>query len=98
MTFNDLTFVKRNDGMWRSKTLIGNLTLSVIAGQFAYSQPRETLESVDGYSRYEAAVMDDDGHLMTSKIRTRLMDEVIGYMTPEEINELIKEIESYENH
>lgn len=98
MTFDDLKFEIKNDGMWKSKTIINGLTLSVIAGEFAYSTPRVNLKNIDDYHRFEAAVMDENGHLYTRKIRTRLLDDVIGYMTREEINELIIEIENYENN
>lgn len=98
MTFDDLKFEIKNDGMWKSKTIINGFTLSVIAGEFAYSTPRENLKNVDDYHRFESSVMDEDGYLVTRKIRKRLLDDVIGYMTRDEINELINEIEKYENN
>lgn len=98
MTFDDLKFEIKNDGMWKSKTLINGLILSIIAGEFAYSTPNVNLKNIDDYHRFESAVMDEDGNLYTRKIRTRLLDDVIGYMTREEINELIIEIENYENN
>ena len=96
MTFKDLKFNKIDeDQLFRAKQTIGEygIELSVIAGKGAYSYPREEMDSIEEYSSYEVAVISKDGDFIT-KLFYGGEDDVVGWVDEDEINDLIKAIES----
>ena len=58
---------------------------SILSGKMFYS---------DGYNTYEIACLDKDGHLCYPE-NSSFSDDVCGYCTPEEINQLLKEIQDF---
>jgi len=93
MSFSDLSFQKRADGAHFSNTEINGYKLSVVAGNMMYSEPRINLESVDDYVTFECAVL-YKGEFVTEQFVTNINDDVVGYMTRDDIGSLIHAIET----
>ena len=71
------------------------MSLSVVAGQYFYSDPRSDV-APNGYSRFEVAIFDKDGEWATQKVLGNLGDDVLGWQTRNEIDSIIKEMYNYE--
>lgn len=89
VTFDDLQFVKTMSGpqmnRWNAQLEIGNgLTLSVAYGDMIYSTQKG-----DEPQTYEVALFFGNDF-----VPLQVYDDVIGWMSPEEIDSLIKEIQS----
>jgi len=92
MTFENLKF-DRTSGGWRSQTDLDNgFKVSVVAGVFAYSTPREDLSDPQDYSAYEIAIFDSEGEWATRKFVPDHHDDVIGYLSKEDISSLISNV------
>lgn len=97
-TFNDIKFKERKGwGQWSGSLQIGNFILSVVAGERLYSLPRTFQNSIDDYSKFEVAVIDENKEFVTEEFVSDMEDEVLGWQTRDEINQLIKQIENYKN-
>jgi ABC-type enterochelin transport system substrate-binding protein len=102
MKFEDLKFERKFLGGFGSTTEINGYILSVQCGSFHYCTPRSNLSSVEDYSTFEIAVIDNRktefGEFVTSNfINEHNPDDVAGWVTREEINEVIKKIENEDN-
>ena len=92
-------------GLWRAKVNILPYTVSIIAGEFAYSVPRQTLYSPSRYEKFEVAVLEPitdsfsgkQGYA-TNKFVENANDTVLAYYTREEIIDLIKKIQHQAGH
>ena len=92
-------------GLWRAKVNILPYTVSIIAGEFAYSSPRYTLYSPSRYEKFEVAVLEPitdsfsgkQGYA-TKKFVENANDTVLAYYTREEITDLIKKIQQDAGH
>ena len=61
-TFRDIQFFQSMGGNLKSITKFDNgFEISVIAGEFAYSTPRENNTDSDFFSEFEVAVFNSDG-------------------------------------
>ena len=70
-----------------------NYELSVCAGNFFYSTPREDLYHLDQYRSFEVCIIDDKtSELVTKEIYPNEMDEVLAYRSKEEINDIIRDV------
>ena len=92
-------------GLWRAKVNILPYTVSIIAGEFAYSSPRHTLYSPSWYEKFEVAVLEPTGDSFsnkqsyaTNKFVENANDTVLAYYTREEIIDLIKKIQDQAGH
>ena len=93
-TFKDLQFEKKWGGVGSHYTFDNGITLSVQAGIGNYSTPREDHSSADDYSSFEIAMWDKDGEWVTQDIVPGHNDDVVGYVSRENIDEIISLIES----
>jgi len=92
MTFEDLTFIRDERGTWRCREKINNHEVSIVAGEFAYSTPRENLSEYSDFSTYEIAIF-KDGEFTREFFDSDHYDDVMGYVTKEKINSLISKIQ-----
>jgi len=85
-------------GEWKSRTHFQNgYSISVIAGQMAYCNPRQSLEDPQSYQTYEIAVFDKSGDFVTQRfVEEELNDDVCGWLTKDEINEIMQKVAQYE--
>ena len=93
-TFKDLKFEKKWNGVGSHHTFDNGITLSVQAGIGIYSTPRENHSSAEDYSSFEIAMWDKDGEWVTQDIVPGHNDDVVGYVSRENIDEIISLIES----
>jgi hypothetical protein len=96
-TFKDIKFKQHQSGkgIHGKLTIENGMSLSVVAGQYFYSDPRSDV-APNGYSRFEVAIFDKDGEWATQKVLGNLGDNVLGWQTRNEIDSIIKEMYSYE--
>jgi hypothetical protein len=94
ITFKNLPFlVKHFGGINAVYEFKNGWKISVSAGEFPYSYPRENFGNPEGYSSFEVAVIDNNDDFATKRI-TDSDDDVLGWMSRDEINELIQVIET----
>ena len=94
ITFKNLPFlVKHFGGINAVYEFKNGWKISVSAGEFPYSYPRENFGNPEGYSSFEVAVIDNNDDFATKRI-TDCDDDVLGWMSRDEINELIQVIEN----
>jgi hypothetical protein len=89
MRFEDLKFKKQTHGGVGATVEFKDVTVSVQAGSFVYSTPREDLLDSTMYSSFEVAVFDKDGRFVTDNFMDNV-DEVSGWTSKEQIDELLK--------
>ena len=68
-TFKDIKFKQHQSGkgIHGKLTIENGMSLSVVAGQYFYSDPRSDV-APNGYSRFEVAIFDKDGEWATQKV------------------------------
>ena len=89
-TFKDLVFKEKIGGGIGAKMEFDNgFEISVIAGGFAYSTPREDKDSPDDFSDFEIAVFDPQGNWATKQFVPDLDDDVLGWQERGQINALM---------
>lgn len=91
-TFNDIKFGPHPLGGIQGKLIINGITLSVVAGEGLYSSPRTNGTSPKDFVSFEIGVWDDNGWL-TSQLVDTDGDDVKGWQTIDDINNVIKKIE-----
>src|SRR5210317_33600 len=94
-TFKDIQFFQSMGGNLKSTTKFDNgFELSVIAGEFAYSTPRENNLNPDFFSEFEVAVFNDDGEFVQDFFPEDHYDDVMGWQSRADINTLMLLIQS----
>jgi len=94
ITFKNLPFlVKHFGGINAVYEFKNGWKISVSAGEFPYSYPRENFGNPEGYSSFEVAVIDNNDDFATKRI-TNSDDDILGWMSRDEINELIQVVET----
>ena len=102
-TFKDLEFKPRGDGKFgygvgAKYTFDNDVTISVQAGRFNYSTPREDLTSPNDFTSFEVAVLESpNGDLITTDFVPDAGDDVLGWQDRAQINELMLLIQSENN-
>lgn len=92
--FKDLEFyLTAIGGVGATHTFDNGVTISVQASKFNYSTPRENLPSSDDFLSFEVGMWDIDGNGVTKQFFRNNNDDVIGWQSREDINNLIKKIE-----
>ena len=82
-------------GNLKSNTKFDNgFEISVIAGQFAYSTPRENSLDPDFFSEFEIAIFNDEGEFVTQDFFPDAGDDVMGWQTRADINSIMMVIQS----
>ena len=94
LIFKDLEF-KRNDigGVGASHTFENGITISVQAGSFNWSTPRENLTSPNEFTSFEVAVLDENKEFITKKFIKNNDDDVMGWMDRADISILMIKIQ-----
>ena len=91
--FKDLVFHKNRTGGINSRTDFDNgFSISVIAGQMAYSTPREDKDSPDDFASFEVAVFAPDGEFTREFFPEDHHDDVLGWQSRKDINSIIEKI------
>jgi len=94
-TFKDIKFFPSMGGNLKSNTKFDNgFEISVIAGQFAYSTPRENSLDPDFFSEFEIAIFNDEGEFVTQDFFPDAGDDVMGWQTRADINSIMMVIQS----
>jgi hypothetical protein len=94
-TFKDIQFFPSMGGNLKSTTKFDNgFEISVIAGEFAYSSPREQNPDPDFFSEFEIAIFNDDGEFVTKDFLPGHYDDVLGWQNRGQINALMLLIQS----
>jgi len=94
-TFKDIQFFQSMGGNLKSITRFDNgFELSVIAGEFAYSTPRESNEDPDFFSEFEVAVFGPDGDFTQEFFPEDHDNDVLGWQERGQINALMLLIQS----
>jgi hypothetical protein len=94
-TFKDIQFFPSMGGNLKSATKFDNgFELSVIAGEFAYSTPRENNLDPDFFSKFEVAVFNDEGKFTREFFPEDHNDDVMGWQSRADINTLMLLIQS----
>jgi len=89
-TFKDIQFHPSMGGNLKSITRFDNgFEISVIAGEFAYSTPRENNTDPDFFSAFEVAVYDHDGYFTREFFPEDHDDDVLGWQERGQINALM---------
>ena len=89
LIFKDLEFFKTFSGVGATHTFDNGITISVQAGSFHYSTPREDLTSSDDFVSFEVAMWDEDGEWVTKDFVPDAGDDVLGWQDRDEINALM---------
>jgi len=99
MKFIDLQFQSHPLGGFGSRTKINGHTLSVQCGARNYCSPRQDLASPDEYESFEIAIWENagDGPWCTQKFFTDGDVDVAGWLSREQIEEVITKLENHEN-
>ena len=94
-TFKDIQFFPAMGGNLKSTTKFDNgFELSVIAGEFAYSTPRENSLDPDFFSEFEIAIFNDEGEFVTQDFFPDADDDVMGWQDRGQINALMLLVQS----
>ena len=94
-TFKDIEFFPSMGGNLKSNTKFDNgFEISVIAGQFAYSTPRENSLDPDFFSAFEVAIFNDEGKFVTRDFFQDIEDDVMGWQTRADINTIMMVVQS----
>jgi hypothetical protein len=93
MKFKDLEFKKQTHGGIGTSVDFGGITVSIQAGNFVYSTPREDLLDSSQYSSFEVAIFDKEGRYVTEKFIEDCSDgEVSGWTPKERIEQLLEDL------
>ena len=94
-TFRDIEFLQSTGGNLKSRTKFDNgFELSVIAGELAYSEPRENNSDPNHFLAFEIAIFNDKGDFATKDILLGHDDDVKGWQTRADINTIMMLIQS----
>ena len=94
-TFKDIEFFPSMGGNLKSSTKFDNgFEISVIAGEFAYSTPREQNPDPDFFSAFEVAIFNDKGEFVTQDFFQDIEDDVMGWQTRVDINTIMMVVQS----
>ena len=94
-TFKDIKFFPSMGGNLKSSTKFDNgFEISVIAGQFAYSTPRENNLDPDFFDKFEVAIFNDEGKFVTQDFFQDINDDVMGWQSRADINTIMMVVQS----
>ena len=95
LVFKDLEFKEKTFGGVCAQAKFENgLIISVVASKMAYSTPREDKDSVDDFSSFEVAIIDNDGKFVTKDFVPDVDDDVLGWQDRGQINALMLLVQS----
>ena len=93
MKFKDLKFKKQNHGGVGATAKFKEVTVSIQAGKFVYSTPREDGLDSTQYSSFEVAIFNNSegGGFVTDKFLDT-NDEVAGWTPKKDIEKLLQKL------
>ena len=93
MKFKDLTFKKQMHGGVGATAKFKEVTVSIQAGKFVYSTPREDGLDSTQYSSFEVAIFNnsEDGGFVTDKFLDT-NDQVAGWTSKKDIENLLQKL------
>jgi len=93
MEFKDLKFKKQGHGGIGATAKFKDVTVSIQAGKFVYSTPREDLSSINKFSAFEVAIWNNSegGEFVTDKF-IDCAGDVAGWMPKEDIENLLQKL------
>lgn len=93
MKFKDLTFKKQNHGGVGATAKFKEVTVSIQAGKFVYSTPREDGLDSTQYSSFEVAIFNnsEDGGFVTDKFLDT-NDQVAGWTSKKDVEKLLQKL------
>jgi len=92
--FKDLVFEKRSTSIGTRMNFDNGFSISVVAGKYAYSTPREDKDSPDDFEAFEVAVFAPDGEFTREFFPEDHPDDVLGWQERGQINALMLLIQS----
>jgi len=93
--FSDLVFKDRaHGGIGAHHKFDNGFEISVQAGSFNYSTPRENLKSPDDFTSFEIAVFGLNGDFVTKQFVPDAHDDVLGWQDRGQIEALMLLIQS----
>tara|TARA_R110002072_G_scaffold222544_1_gene379541 strand:- start:776 stop:1066 length:291 start_codon:yes stop_codon:yes gene_type:complete len=94
ITIDDLKFTRQaHGGIGCKLNTRSKITISIQAGEFVYSSPRENLDDADKYTLFEVAMFNAKGNYVTRQFINCGDDEVAGWVTRGVINNLLYQLE-----
>jgi len=95
--FKDLEFKQKAIGGTGAIMKFDNgFTISVQAGSFAYSTPREDMDSPNDFVSFEIAIFGPpSGDFVTKEFIPELDDDVLGWQSREQINIIMIMIQNH---
>jgi len=96
-TFKDIEFkIHPNGGGWAGVLEFENkMRLSVVCGDFTYSEPKLNLPAISSYKTFEIAILDSKGDWATKTFIKDIEDDVVGWQDRQSIDKIISKIETY---
>ncbi len=93
MKFKDLIFKKQMHGGVGATAEFKNVTVSIQAGKFVYSTPREDGLDSTQYSSFEVAIFknSEDGAFVTNQFLDT-EDEVAGWTSKKDVEKLLQKM------
>ena len=94
VTIDDLKFTPQpHGGIGATLKTKSKITISIQAGDFVYSNPRENGLEPDSYTSFEVALINAKGEFVTDKFIDCGGDEVAGWVSRDAINDLIYQLD-----
>ena len=93
--FDDVVWIDHSCGGLKGTLVVNDFRLSILGGSGFYSNPRENLKDPEDFSAFEIAVFNSNGDWATEVFFPHELDDVIGWQSREDINELIEKIENH---
>ena len=94
MEFKDLIWSSWQDGISSSLSFNNGFEISIVAGPGKYSSPKDEGDSPDDFSSFEVAIFNPQGDWATKEFFPDNNDDVIGWQSREDINNLLEKIEN----
>jgi len=92
LVFKDLEWRSWQDGVAATQKFDNGFELSIVAGPGKYSSPKDKSNSPDDFSSFEVAIFNPQGDWATKEFFPDHNDDVLGWLSREDINNLIKKI------
>ena len=93
MEFKDLMWSNWQYGVSSSPKFDNGFELSIVAGPCKYSSPNNVGDSPDDFSSFEVAIFNPQGDWATKEFFPDHNDDVIGWQSREDINNLMDKIQ-----
>lgn len=88
MKFSDLVFKKNHRGIRAFISFDNKWQVSIVAGEGAYSTPKENLSESDKFSSFEVAIFNPDGDFATGEV-LQIDDDVVGWCGRDDIDNIM---------